>query len=459
VAQAGKRADAAEAAHAGQVEVMRSLIARLALGSERETSNRFPGEDALMRRLICAALAFGLLLANHSPALAFPSLIGPLPDQLTLRGDARVSAVILYGTFANPRRSVNSTGDKEEAAKWITDFHILKVIKTDPALGKRNVIEIPRYVPVPDPRNPPKFLVFVDVYKGELEPYRGVKVDSAAVLDYLKEALALDDKDPVGALRYFFRYLDHADQTVADDAFREFARADYQDLRAAAKFFPAEKLARWLRDSKTPAERLRIYALLLGQCGKEEHANLLRGMLDDPKKCAGFDGMLAAYTMLKPADGWAHLKRILGNEKEDFRTRYAALRAVRFFWENTTDVAENKKLDKKDFLEGLCLLLNQGDIDDIAVECLRQWQRWERTEQVLELFNQKTRNLSAITKRAILLFAMAAEKSRHPAQAKAKAFVARMRQADPDWVSDTAELLELEQEPAPQKAPAPIESK
>jgi hypothetical protein len=412
------------------------------------------GEDTLMKRLTCAALALGLLLANCSPAPAcvFHSRLA----YVTFREHARQASAILYGTLANPRRPVN-----DPASLGTTDLHILKVIKSDPALGKRRVIPIPQYFPVPDLKNPPQVLIFVDVHKGKLDPYRGVEVASPDVVDYLKKAMALDDKDAAGALGYFFGYLGHADKAIATDAFEEFDKADFQAVRAAAKFYSAQKLARWLQDPKTPADRRRIFALLLGLCGKAEHTRLLREMLDDPIKGqgAGAVGMLTAYTMLNPADGWAYLKRILGNEKEDFLRRCAALQTVRFLGEKATDVMENKKLAKKDLVQGLCLLLHQGDIDDLAVECLRQWQRWETTEQVLELFDKKTRDLSAITRRAILRFAMTAEKYKHPAQAKAKAFVQRMRRLDPDWVKDTAELLELEKEPTPKLAPAPVKPK
>src|SRR5262249_49641749 len=163
-------------------------------------------------------------------------------------------------------------------------------------------------------------------------------------------------------------------------------------------------------------------ASLLGHCGKDEHAKLLRDLLDDPQKRtgSGLDGMLAAYTMLKPQEGWGYLKKIMADEKEDFLLRYAALRTVRFFWDNPTDVMENKKLDRKDFVEGLCLLMDQHDISDFAIEDLRKWQRWETTERVLGLFDKKTHEVAAI-KRAILRFALSAQEQKHPAQAKAAA--------------------------------------
>jgi hypothetical protein len=62
-------------------------------------------------------------------------------------------------------------------------------------------------------------------------------------------------------------------------------------------------------------------------------------------------------------------------------------------------------------------------------------------------------------KRAILCFALIAQQHKHPAQAKAKAFVQRMRQLDAEWVDETVEVLNLKEAPAPKKAPAPLPSK
>ena len=44
--------------------------------------------------------------------------------------------------------------------------------------------------------------------------------------------------------------------------------------------FPAEKVSGWLRDPKLAPDRHDNYAFLLGQCGKAEHAEVLRGMIE-----------------------------------------------------------------------------------------------------------------------------------------------------------------------------------
>src|SRR5262249_1075139 len=339
-------------------------------------------------------------------------------------------------TFSNARLD-----DKAGFGEGSTDFTIEKVLKSHASIANKKVITIPKYIPKTDK----KFLIFCDVFKDTIDPYRGVEVPADSVLvEYLKGAMDPKLQTPEDHLKYCFKYLNNPEYEVAIDAYREFAKTDYKDYRPMAKKLTAkdaDTLASWLRDPKTPSFRYGLYASLLGHCGKDEHAKLLRDLLDDPQKRrgSGLDGMLAAYTMLKPQDGWAYLKKIMGDEKEDFLLRYAALRTVRFFWDNPTDVMENKKLDRKDFVEGLCLLMDQHDIADFAIEDLRKWQRWETTERGLGLFDKKTHEGAAI-KRAILRSARWAQEQKPRAKEKAGEFGAKRGAGDAEWVNDPIEL-------------------
>src|SRR5262249_52268404 len=144
-------------------------------------------------------------------------------------------------------------------------------------------------------------------------------------------------------LRFFFKFLDSKDVEVSNDAYKEFAYANYQDYQAMAKELPAEKIAKWLADPDTPTFRFGLYASMLGHCGNAKHAAALRQMLDDPKRLvSGVDGILAGYIMLQPKEGWAYLRDLLKDESKEFMLRYAALRAARFFWEFRPDIIDKK---------------------------------------------------------------------------------------------------------------------
>ena len=247
-------------------------------------------------------------------------------------------------------------------------------------------------------------------------------------------SLAVKDKEVGTRLRFFFDYLDNPDLEVSNDAYKEFGNADYKDYRDMAKELPADKIAKWLQDPNTPAFRYGLYASMLGHCGTAKHAELLRQMLDDPQKrvSTGVDGIVAGYTILKPKEGWAYLQGILKDPSKEFMLRYAALRAVRFFWDSRPDI-----LDKKDLVEGVCQLLEQSDIADLAIEDLRKWSRWEVAERILALSGKKSHDIP-IVRRSILRYALSC-----PNQ-KATAFVEEQRKRDPEAVKDTEELLKLE---------------
>jgi hypothetical protein len=347
----------------------------------------------------------------------------------TLIGDVNQASMVLYGTLTNAK--LDSSGDLGQGS---TDLVVEAVIKKHEILGDKKVLTLPRYVPT-DKNSTVNFLVFCDVFKGKIDPYRGLPIPADSdMVQYLKGALEIKDKAIGLRLRYYFDYLDDKDAEVSNDAYKEFANADYKDYRDMAKDLPADKIAKWLEDPNTPAFRYGLYASMLGHCGKAKHAAVLRSMLDDPQKrvSTGVDGILAGYTMLQPKAGWEYIQKLLKDPSKDFMLRYAALRAVRFFWDSRPDL-----LDKKDLIQGVCALLEQSDIADLAIEDLRKWGRWEVCDRVLELQSKKSHDVPII-RRSILRFALSC-----PDQ-KATAFVEQTRKRDPEMVKDTEELLKLE---------------
>ena len=143
---------------------------------------------------------------------------------------------------------------------------------------------------------------------------------------------------------------------------------------------------------------------------------------------------MAGYAMLNPKEGWAFTRSVLADPKEEFMKRYAALRAARFFWSERPDV-----VDKKDIVAGVCLLLPQGDIADLAIEDLRKWNRWEVANEIVGLHGKKSHNVPIIN-RAILRYALSCQ-DQVPA---AKSLVTKVRAEDAELVKDAEELLRLE---------------
>ena len=311
----------------------------------------------------------------------------------------------------------------------------LVLSKSNDIIKGKKIITADAQVHPFDPKN--KFILFCEVYKGAIDAYRGVEVQHDSDLaKYFQGAMAIKEKGPGDRLRYCFDFLNSAEFEVAIDAYREFAKADYKDYKDMAKKVPPDTIAGWLKDPKTPPYRYGLYASLLGHCGKPEHAKLLRAMVDDPEKqkSSGIDGIMAAYMMLQPKEGWGYLTGLLKDPNQDFMQRYARLCTLPLPVGLCCDRIWSTK---KDIVTGMALLLDQADMADFAVEDLRKWKQWDLTGQVLDLYGKKTHDIPVI-RRAILRYALQSP------QARAVAFVREQQKRDPDWVKDTEELLKLE---------------
>jgi hypothetical protein len=346
----------------------------------------------------------------------------------TLMTEINQASMVLFGTVVSSKPDLSDSGNNGTA-----EFQIDTVLKSHEILGNQKTITLPRYIPVTEKNT--RFVVFCDVFKGKVDPLRGIPVTSDSdMVKYLQGALAVKDK-PIGPrLRFYFDYLDNKDLEISGDAYKEFAAADYKDYRDMARDLPADKIAKWLEDPSTPGFRYGLYASMLGHCGHEKDAELLRKMLDDPQKRvgSGVDGILAGYAMLKPKDGIAYIKSLLVDSKKEFMLRYATLRAIRFFWDFRTDIA-----DKKELVAAVTPLLDQGDISDLVIEDLRKWGRWELCDRIIDLYGKKSHDIPII-RRSIMRYALSCPQSR------AKEFVNELRKTEPETIKDAEELLKLE---------------
>ena len=390
----------------------------------------------MLRYRMPAALVLGFLASF----LASPSLQAcpfcPTAGQ-TLTQEVNQANMIVFGTLSDAKRDSKN----EFGTGGTTTMTVEIVVKDHEFLKGRKTITLPRYVPA-DPKTPSKYLVFCDIVKGEIEPYRGEAVaPDSKIAEYLKGAISVREKDAATRLKYFFSYLDSPENTINIDAFMEYAAADYKDIAEVAPKLNPAIIVKWLKDTNTQPSRYGLYGSLLGQCGNsKDHAPLLRELLDDPKKrfSSGMDGMLAGYVQLDPKAGWKYLCGLLSDDKQEFLIRYAAMRAARFFWDYRHDL-----ISREQIVEAMMPLLSQHDISDLAIDDMRKWGRWELADKILSLYGQKSLNIPLI-KRAIVRFALSAPAN----NATAAAFLKERRAEDPERVKEIEQLLELEKPPA-----------
>jgi hypothetical protein len=363
-----------------------------------------------------------------SPATAC-SLCAALYTTLTFRQEAEHpgAKMIVYGSLANARPNVGGTG--------VTDLNIESVLRNHAFLKDKKVLQLERYIPVTDPKDPPKFLLFCDLFNEKLDPYRGVPVKSRDVVAYIEGAMKLPGDDPVKRLMYFADFLENPDSAIADDAFLEFAKSTDQELGQVSGKIPAQKLRAWIKDPKVPGPHVGLYAFLLGGCGTAEDADMLRGMLTNPtdRILTGFDGMLSGFIQLDPKRGWDMAYGILQSrdDKQRFESVQAVIRCMRCFhgW---------KPKEQRDrILHGMELALTRNDIADLAINDLRRWQEWDLNKPVLALYGKKGYD-APIMRRAILAYAISSKST------EGKNLVDQVRKTDPDFVADVQDGLDFE---------------
>jgi hypothetical protein len=349
----------------------------------------------------------------------------------TFRQEARTSKFVVIGTLANPRL----VGDN-----GMTDLNVDAVCKDDPALAKQKTLTLPRWIPV-DAKKPPRVLVFFDVYDGKLDPFRAVTLRGTAVPMYMKGALALDDRDRVASLLFYFDHIDSADPEVAGDAYLEFAKATDQEIGAVGPKLNPAKLRKLMTDPKTPSERLGLLAFLLGASGTKNDADTLAGLIEksNERTAPALSGLLGGLIEIRPEDGWKRTVAILEDSKRPYQDKLAALGTLRFFH------AYRPVEYRKPILSGMSAVVGRGDMADMAIEDLRRWHWWDLTTSILGQYNKPT-HAAPLVKNAILRYALTCP------DADSAAFVKAVETREPAVVREVRESLEFER-PTPAKKP------
>ncbi len=137
-------------------------------------------------------------------------------------------------------------------------------------------------------------------------------------------------KEGADRLAFFQDFLTDEDPILAGDAYDEFARAPYADVKALKSKMDHDQLVAWIKASDTTASRRRLYLTMLGVCGGKADLPLLETMIksDDPVDKSGLDALIACYLTLNGEAGMPLIEDIfLKNEKADYADTYAAIMA------------------------------------------------------------------------------------------------------------------------------------
>ena len=373
-----------------------------------------------MTRMLSGVL---IVMLFGSGACYACSLCGGTPQQRqTIRQEAAGAHIVVAGKLTNPRLNADGSGT--------TELIVERILKDHPALKGRRTITVPRYLPIED--KSPRFLLFCDAAKGQLDVLNGRFVRDERIFDYI-EAVQKLGADRIRSLQFYFKHLESPVAEIAADAYLEFAKATDAEVGAVARTVDSQRVRRLVKSDATPGERLGMYAFLLGGCGEEQDAELLLTLIrrDSPQTRAALSGLLTGYIALRPAAGWKLTASFVSDPKREFLDRLAAISAVRFFrgWK--------PGLYRGEEIQALSAAVDQGEVADMAIEDLRRWQWWGLTDRILVKYGMKSHD-SPLVQRAILRYALACP------DVVARQFVAERKKKEPDAIADAVESLEAE---------------
>lgn len=405
--------------------------------------------------------AIGDMAWPASRAAACPFCSAP---SLTLSEQAGQSDVVLLAEWKGTEK--DATDDGEENAS--VTFEVKKVFKGPFEAGQ--TIKQAGYQPGE---------------KGQLFLLTGLGADvvqwdiptpfSEAAFKYLSEAPASQKADGEKVsyrerLPYFVSFLEYPDETIANDAYGEFANAPYEDIVAVKESIPREKVRGWVLDPATPPSRLGLYGLLLGLAGTEGDAAAMEKLIAEPTSDfrIGLDGVMSGYLLLKKEPGLdlvqglklesEHLvgpdgKPVLDAQGEKvpvpFSETYAAMQAVRFMWQYG-----DGRIPAERLRIAMRTLLSRPELADLAIADLARWKDWGIMAKLAELYDAEAYQIPGI-KRSIIRYFDAAtkdlpegvkpeEKEKLPEHAKqAEQYLAAIEKKDPETVKSVKQFLIL----------------
>lgn len=380
--------------------------------------------------LVSVFAVLGSVASEACPFCSAPSLT--LCEQLNM-SDAAVLVQWESGQAA----------DREKGFPGSTEYSVLKVVHdSSETLKPSGVIKLDRY------RSAKKgdMFLLLGTKTTELEWGSPLEVTETS-FNYITQAPTKEAK-PAERLAYFVKFLEFPDTIVADDAYGEFANAQYKDIASVQDQFPREKIRQWLANPQTVPSRLGLYGLLIGLCGTPEDAEYLKGRLLEPVEGfrLGIDGMMGGYLLLAKDQGLDVLDEAkLRNKTVPFSETYATMQALRFMW-----TYGDGRISKDRLRQSMRIILDRPELADLVIVDLGRWQDWSVSDRLMELYQAEGYDIPS-TKRAIVRFFLTAEaaKPKDSSQAapdhvlKAQAHLKTLREKDPETVKAAEEFFFL----------------
>ncbi|WP_254506569.1 hypothetical protein [Anatilimnocola floriformis] len=205
---------------------------------------------------------------------------------------------------------------------------------------------------------------------------------STRAKDYLDRLTKLP-KSGDERLVFFQEFLEDEDTIISRDAFDEFAKAPYTEVKRLKPHMKHDQVMTWIQNTDIPASRRRLYLVMLGVCGSENDLPFLESCMksNDRKARQGLDALIACYLTLKGESGMETVEDLyLKNKKSDYADTYSAIIALRFHG------TESNVIEKKRIIQALRLMLKRPELADLVIPDLANWEDWTASDELFELF-------------------------------------------------------------------------
>jgi hypothetical protein len=324
------------------------------------------------------ALAAMIAVGSFS-TVAYRAIACPFCSAVSLTFSEEINnaqlAVIAKLAEAAPQTDANSL----DVAK--AKFEIIKVLKGEEALGKERKFEAVYFGDSPVGTT---FLV-MGIDPPNINWSTPIALNERGI-DYVVKTM---DLPATGADRlvFFQDFLEDKDETLARDAYDEFAKAPYADVLALAPRMHHEQLVNWIKSPEIPVSRRRLYLTMIGAIRDPNDTVVLEEMIKskDRQTKGALDALVAAYLTIKGPDGMPLVEDLfLRNQDAEYTDTYATIMALRFHG------TEEKIIPRERLLSGLKLMLDRPKLADLVIPDLARWEDWTVIDRLVELF--KTSN-------------------------------------------------------------------
>lgn len=351
----------------------------------------------------------------------------------TLSQEIDDSAAVVFAKFVSGPPKGAKADDLPEST-----FEIVKVLKGADQLGKTKQLKVLYFGNHPADT---RFILF------------GIEADKLAwgtpnaiserAAKYIAALIDLPKQGP-DRLAFFQEYLEDPESILAGDAYDEFARAPYGEVKQLAERIHHDKLLTWIQDREVPASRRRLYLTMLGVCGTADDVPILEAMIKSPDRQVrtALDAMAACYLILRGPEGLPLIEDLFfKDEKAEYSDTYAAIMAIRFLGQESTAVPKER------LVESLHFILERPQLADLVIPDLARWQDWSVVETLVDLF-KKADEESSWVRVPVINYLRACPKP------EAKEYLAELEKIDPDSVKRANSFFALPPAPAAEKKTA-----